>query len=148
MYCRSSLQGATCSVKTDPSNAYQQQNTKGTFHKRSGLKSTNTQQGNYEETLMKQTVVDNPLLEDTAPKQNVKVTQKRNTTKSQQNRKNDGDQIIYISSLEQQIQNQNKIIELLKKIWRYYRIKSLVISVRTIKIQKVLVTQEQLIGNN
>jgi hypothetical protein len=54
----SSLQGATGTAKTDPSNAYQQQNTKGTFHKRSGLQSTNTQQGNYEETLLKQTVGD------------------------------------------------------------------------------------------
>jgi hypothetical protein len=65
MDSRSSLQCATGTAKTDPSNAYQQQNTKGTFHKRSGLQSTNTQQGNYEETLMKQTVVDIPLLEDT-----------------------------------------------------------------------------------
>ena len=110
----SSLQGATGTAKTDPSNAYQQQNTKGTFHKRSGLQSTKTQQGNYEETLLKQTVVDSPLLEDTTHKQNAKATQKRNTTKSQQNRKNDGDQIIYISSVEQ-IQNQNKTIELLNK---------------------------------
>ena len=92
----SSLQVATGTAKTDPSNAYQQQNTKGTFHKGSGLQSTNTQQGNYEETLMKQTVVDSPLLEDTTHKQNGKATQKRNTTKSQQNRKNDGDHIIYI----------------------------------------------------
>jgi transcription initiation factor IIF auxiliary subunit len=117
----SSPQGATGSAKTDPSNAYQQQYTKGTFHKRSGLQSTNTQQGNYEETLLKQTVVDRPLLKDTThKKKTAKATQKRNTTKSQQNRKNDGDQIIYISSLEQQIQNQNKTIELLKKkkIWR------------------------------
>jgi hypothetical protein len=37
----------------------------------------------------------NPLLEDTTHKQNAKATQKRNTTKCQQNRKNDGDQIIY-----------------------------------------------------
>ena len=59
---------------------------------------------------------DSPLIEDTThKKKNAKATQKRNTTKSQQNRKNDGDQIIYISSLEQQIQNQNKTIELLKK---------------------------------
>ena len=144
----SSLQGATGTAKTDPSNAYQQQNTKGTFHKRSGLQSTKTQQGNYEETLMKQTVVDIPLLEDTTHKQNAKATQKRNTTKSQQNRKNDGDQITYISSLEQQIQDQNKTIELLKKMWRYYRIKNLLISVKTIKIQKVLVTQGHLIWNN
>ena len=35
MDSRSSLQGATGTAKTDPSNAYQQQNTKGTFHKRS-----------------------------------------------------------------------------------------------------------------
>jgi hypothetical protein len=111
----SSLQGATGTAKTDPSNAYQQQNTKGTFHKRSGLQSTNTQQGNYAETLLKQTVVDRPLLEDTNHKKNAKTTQKRNTTKSQQNRKNDGDQIIYISSLEQHIQNQNTTIELLKE---------------------------------
>jgi len=110
MDSRSSQQGATGTAKTDPSNAYQQQNTKGTFHKRSGLQSTNTQQGNYEETLLKQTVVDSPLLEDTTPKQNAKVTQKRNITKSQQNRKNDGDQIIYISSLEQQIQNRTKLL--------------------------------------
>ena len=61
----SSLQGATGTAKTDPSNAYQQQNTKGTFHKRFGLQSTNTQQGNYDETLLKQTVVDSPFLEDT-----------------------------------------------------------------------------------
>jgi hypothetical protein len=66
----SSPQGATGSAKTDPSNAYQQQNTKGTFHKRSGLQSTNTQQGNYEETLLKQTVVDSPFLEDTTHKKN------------------------------------------------------------------------------
>ena len=64
----SSPQGATGSAKTDPSNAYQQQYTKGTFHKRSGLQSTNTQQGNYEETLLKQTVVDSPFLEDTTHK--------------------------------------------------------------------------------
>jgi hypothetical protein len=66
----SSPQGATGSAKTDPSNAYQQQNTKGTFHKRSGLQSTNTQQGNYEETLLKQTVVDSPLLKDRTHKKN------------------------------------------------------------------------------
>jgi hypothetical protein len=41
----SSLQGATDTAKNDPSNAYQQQNTKGTFYKRTGLQSTNTQQG-------------------------------------------------------------------------------------------------------
>ena len=73
MYSRSSLQGATCSVKTDPSNVYQQQNTKGTFHKRPGPQNTNTQKGNYEETLLKQEVVDSPLLEDTTHKQNAKV---------------------------------------------------------------------------
>lgn len=112
---RSSLQSATSTAKTNPSNAYQQQNTKDTFNKRSGLQSTITQQGNCEETLLKPTVVDSPLLEDTTDKQNAKVTQKRNTTKRQQHRKNDGDQIIYISSLEQKIQNQNKTIELLKK---------------------------------
>ena len=61
----SSLQGATGTAKTDPSNAYQQQSTKGTFHKRSGLQSTNTQQGNNEYTLLKQSVLDSPLLEDT-----------------------------------------------------------------------------------
>ena len=74
----SSPQGATGSAKTDPSNAYQQQNTKGTFHKRSGLQSTNTQQGNYEETLLKQTVVDSPLLKDTTRK---KKTCQSNTKK-------------------------------------------------------------------
>jgi hypothetical protein len=46
MDSRSSLQGAIGTAKTDPSNAYQQQNTKCTFHKRSGLQSTNIQQGN------------------------------------------------------------------------------------------------------
>ena len=143
----SSLQGATGTAKTDPSNAYQQQNTKGTFHKRSGLQSTNTHQGNYEETLLQQTVVDNPLLEDTTHKNKMpKQHKKRNNTKSQQNRKNDGDQIIYISSVEQQIQNQNKTIELLNKNMEI--IQNLLISVKTIKIQKVLVTQEHLIWNN
>ena len=74
----SSLQGATGTAKTDPSNAYQQQNTKGTFHKRSGLQSTNTQQGNYEETLLKQTVgdPDSPLIEDTTHKKTPKQHKK------------------------------------------------------------------------
>ena len=72
----SSPQGATGSAKTDPSNAYQQQNTKGTFHKRSGLQSTNTQQGNYEETILKQTVGDSPLIEDTTHKKTPKQHKK------------------------------------------------------------------------
>jgi hypothetical protein len=78
----SSPQGATGSAKTDPSNAYQQQNTKGTFHKRSGLQSTNTQQGNYEETLLKQTVGDSPLIEDITHKKHQSNTKKEYHQKS------------------------------------------------------------------
>ena len=39
MDSRSILQAANRTAKTDSSNAYQQQNTKGTIHKRSGLQS-------------------------------------------------------------------------------------------------------------